>query len=138
MKPDGLAQLRLVPKGERKSLEDVLEETRSSSRWAKYFQDFHDPYLHWTPEEYAQAAERNGLHVRRVHTEAKMWDFKSRDAFFAFGTVTFVEWTRFLPEAEKPEFINDVLNRYQVVAADKPGEENVFRFYQMDITLVPG
>jgi trans-aconitate 2-methyltransferase len=67
-----------------------------------------------------------------------MWDFKSRDAFFAFGTVTFVEWTRFLPEAEKPEFINDVLNRYQVVAADKPGEENVFRFYQMDITLVPG
>ena len=49
MKPGGRAQLRLVPKGERKSLEDVLEDTRLSGRWARYFQDFHDPYLHLTP-----------------------------------------------------------------------------------------
>jgi hypothetical protein len=45
-------------------------------------------------------AERNGLRVRRIHTEAKAWDFKSRSAFFAFGSVTFVEWTRFLLEVE--------------------------------------
>jgi trans-aconitate 2-methyltransferase len=138
LKQSGLAQLRLVPKGERKSLEDVLEETRTSSRWVGYFQEFHDPYLHLTPEQYGLAAERNGLHVRRIHTEAKMWNFKSRDAFFAFGTVTFVEWTRLLPESEKADFVNDVLDRYRPVAADKAGEENVFRFYQMDITLVPG
>ena len=31
--PDGVAQLRLVPAGERKSLENVIEETRLSSRW---------------------------------------------------------------------------------------------------------
>src|SRR4029450_12448746 len=36
LKPDGQAQLRLVPKGERKSLEDVIEETRLSPRWAAY------------------------------------------------------------------------------------------------------
>lgn len=138
IKPGGLAQLRLVPKGERKSLEDVLEETRTSSRWADYFREFHDPYLHLTPEQYAQLAEQNGLDVRRIHTAAKTWDFKSREAFFAFGTVTFVEWTRLLPESEKAEFITDVLDRYQTVAADKAGEENAFKFYQMDITLVPG
>jgi trans-aconitate 2-methyltransferase len=138
LKPGGLAQLRLVPKGERKSLEDVLEETRTSPRWAEYFREFHDPYLHLTPEQYAKLAERNGLYVRRIHTAAKMWDFKSRDAFFAFGAVTFVEWTRLLPESGKAEFIKDVLDRYRLVAADKPGEENAFKFYQMDITLVPG
>ncbi len=137
MKSGGLAQLRLVPAGERKSLENVLEETRLSSRWAPYFQGFHDPYLHLTPEQYAAVAERNGLEVRRIHTEAKVWDFKSRAAFFAFGSVTFVEWTRLLPEQEKPAFITDVLDRYQPVAADKPGEENTFKFYQMDITLAP-
>ena len=38
MKPDGLAQLRLVPDGERKSLETVIEETRKSQRWGVYFQ----------------------------------------------------------------------------------------------------
>jgi trans-aconitate 2-methyltransferase len=59
-------------------------------------------------------------------------------AMAAFGAVTFVEWTRLLPESGKAEFIKDVLDRYQLVAADKPGEENAFKFYQMDITLVPG
>src|ERR1700761_6092757 len=37
LKDTGLAQLRLVPKGQRKSLEDVLEETRLSPRWSRYF-----------------------------------------------------------------------------------------------------
>jgi trans-aconitate 2-methyltransferase len=135
MKSDGLAQLRLVPKGERKSLEDVIEDTRLSSRWDRHFREFHDPYLHLTPEQYGAMAERNGLHVRRIHTEAKAWDFGSRAAFFAFGLVTFVAWTQFLPESEKPAFVTDVLDRYQSVAADRPSEENTFKFYQMDITL---
>jgi trans-aconitate 2-methyltransferase len=65
LKPDGVAQLRLVPAGERKSLENVIEETRLSSRWARYFRTFHDPYLHLTPEKYGALAERSGLHVRR-------------------------------------------------------------------------
>jgi trans-aconitate methyltransferase len=135
MKPDGLVQLRLVPKGERKSLEDVLEETRSSPRWIDYFGDFHDPYLHLTPEQYAALAEENGLRVRQVNMKSNAWDFQSREAFCAFGSVTFVEWTRRLPENEKPAFITDVLDRYRLVAANQPGEENMFKFYQMDIKL---
>ena len=138
MKSDGRAQLRLVPKGERKSLENVLEDTCLSSRWAGYFQEFHDPYLHLTPDQYGELAELNGLHVLAIHTAAKAWDFKSRSAFFAFGSVTFVEWTRFLPEAERPAFITDVLDHYRSVAADRPDEDNTFKFYQMDITLARG
>ncbi len=80
-------------------------------------------------------AEQCGLHVSRTHTEAKAWDFQSRSAFLAFGSVTFVEWTQHLPEALRLVFITDVLDRYRHVAADAPGEENLFRFYQMDITL---
>jgi trans-aconitate 2-methyltransferase len=138
MNAKGVAQLRLVPAGKRKSLEDVIEETRLSSRWTRYFQDFRAPYLHLTPEQYGAMAERNGLRVRRIHMEAKAWDFKSRPEFLAFCSVTFVEWTRFLPEPERTDFIMDVLGRYQSVAADKPGEEDTFKFYQMDVTLAPG
>jgi trans-aconitate 2-methyltransferase len=131
MKPGSAAQLRLVPVGKRKSLENVIEETRCTARWAIFFTDFRDPYLHWTPEQYATAAERNHFLVRDIRTEDKAWDFKSRDAFVAFGMVTFVEWTKRLPEVEKLAFVNDVLDRYRVVA----GADNVFKFYQMDLTL---
>src|SRR5262249_26439714 len=138
MTPDGQALLVMVTKAAGKSIKIVTEDTRRSARWIAYFREFHDPYLHLTPEEYAVAAERNGLRVLRIHTEAKAWDFKSRSAFFDFSSVGFVEWTRRLPEIERPNFINDVLDNYQSVAADRPGEENTFKFYQMDITLVPG
>jgi len=135
MKPDAVAQLRLVPDGERKSLEYVIEETRLSPRWEQYFHNFHDPYLHLSPQQYAALAEQNGLQVRRIATEDKSWDFGSRAAFEAFGSVTFVEWTKFLPEQQRPAFVNDVLDRYRAVACDRPGEENVFKFYQMNVTL---
>jgi trans-aconitate 2-methyltransferase len=137
LKQNSLAQLRLVPKGERRSLENVIEETRLSSKWVQYFRDFHDPYLHLTADEYAALAEENGLHVLSVHTEDHSWDFKSRAAFLAFGSVTFVAWTKFLPEDQRLAFVSDVLDRYRTVA-NQPGEENTFKFYQMDIRLSPG
>lgn len=139
MKASGLAQLRLVPKGKRKSLEDVIEETRLSPTWSRYFPNFQDPYLHLTPEQYAELAEHSGLEVLSIHTADKAWDFKSRAAFVAFGSVTFIEWTKRLPQGEDQRlaFVNDVLDRYQPVAMDRAGEENTFKFYQMDITLSP-
>jgi trans-aconitate 2-methyltransferase len=135
MKPSAVAQLRLVPKGERKSLEDVLEESRKSPRWVEHYKGFRDPYLHLTPEEYAAMAERVGLAVQRVHTEDKAWDFQSQQGFAAFGSVTFVEWSKRLPEVERPAFVEDVLERYRREVAQETGEENTFKFYQMDITL---
>jgi trans-aconitate 2-methyltransferase len=137
MKPNARAQLRLVPDGERKSLETVLEETRKSPRWANYFQNFTNPYLHVTPEQYATAAERNHLRVDSLHVSDRSWDFQTRENFFAAGSVTFVAWTRRLPDCEKPAFINDVLDRYQPVAASAPGEAHFFKFYQFDIALSP-
>jgi trans-aconitate 2-methyltransferase len=135
MKGQGRAQLRLVPDGERKSLETVVEETRKSERWARYFANFRDPYLHLRPEGYAVAAERNGLRVEGIRVSSKVWDFETRENFFASCNVTLVEWTRMLPAEEKAAFINDALDRYQVVAADSPGEAHFFKFYQMDVRL---
>lgn len=129
LKPGGTAQLRLVPKGERKSLEDVIEETRLSSRWSGYFPNFSDPYLHLTPEEYVYAAERNGLSVVGVNTKDRAWDFQSRAAFEKFGSVTFTAWTRLLPENEKGAFVSGVLDRY--LGTNASG--GIFRFYQMDV-----
>ena len=113
LKPLGAAQLRMVSRGERKSIENVIEETRSSPKWERFFEGFHDPYLHLTPEEYAKLAEQSGFRVDRIHTAAKAWDFETREAFLAFSSTTMVEWTRLLPDSEKVAFITDVLDRYE-------------------------
>jgi trans-aconitate 2-methyltransferase len=128
----GKAQLRLVSRGARKSLENVVEETRRTSRWNAYFQNFDDPYLHLTPEEYASTAERGGFRILSVSTKDHAWNFGSRMAFFGFCVVGCVAWTSRLPAAERTAFINDVLDRYEPIS----GEENTFKFYQMDIHLL--
>jgi trans-aconitate 2-methyltransferase len=137
LKPGGRALLRLVPEGGRKCLEDVIDEMRQRARWADYFRGFQRPYVHFAPEEYRALAERCGFRVLRLVEEDQAWDFKTREAFVAFGRATFVEWTRCLPESEWEAFIIEVLDLYQAVAADGPQEANTFRFYQMEVELTP-
>jgi trans-aconitate 2-methyltransferase len=135
----GKAQFRLVTAGARQSLESVVEETRSALKWKAYFNNFHDPYLRLTPDEYVAVAERNGFRVLRVKTQDHSWDFGSRAAFAAFSAVGLVAWTNRLPAAKRQEFIDDVLDRYQSVAAARAGEENTFKFYQTDVAMTkPG
>lgn len=130
LKANGKAHLRLVARGERKSLENVIEETAMSPRWEKYFVGHRDPYLHMSPEDYVAMAEQCGLRVDRVEMNDHDWDFGSPSAFAAFGTVTFVEWSQHVPDSERSEFVADALARYRPVA----GDYHTFRFYQMDVT----
>ncbi len=93
--------------------------------------------MHLTPEQYAALAEQQGFRVLSVRTSDKAWDFGSRDAFLSRMKVTMIEWMQRLPEDDRVPFITDALDRYQKVAAQAPGEEHYFRFYQMDIVLAP-
>lgn len=137
LKPDGQALLRFVPEGSRKSIEDVIEEVCQLPQWSHYFEHHHKPYYHPTPEAYRALAERNGFEVLRLHVEDKFWDFQTRQGFFDYCQVTLAEWTRLLPEPEWSAFITNVLDRYQVVAADYAAENNTFKFYQMEVVLTP-
>jgi trans-aconitate 2-methyltransferase len=130
LKDGGVAQLRLVSRGARKSLEDVLEETAHSDRWGKYFVGLRDPYLHMTPDAYTALAEQCDLRVDRVDTNDHAWDFGSPAAFAAFGTVTFVEWSQHVPDSERSDFVADALSTYSDVA----GDNHTFRFYQTDVS----
>ena len=135
MRPTGRSLLQLVPQGVRKCLEDVLEETREDPRWSCHFADHRRPYFHLPPEEYRRLAESCGLRVDRLDVALEAWDFGSRAAFADFGAVTFVEWTRRVPAAEHPEFIADVLDRYQRLGDGSAADAAVFHFYQMRIAL---
>jgi SAM-dependent methyltransferase len=135
LRPDGRALLQLVSQGERTCLEDVLEATALSPRWSGHFAGYRRPYLHLPPDAYRTLAEGCGLRVERVDVTLEAWDFRSRDGFAEFGNVTFVEWTRRIPAAEKPAFIDDVLDRYRRIGDGSAADAAVFRFYQMRIAL---
>ena len=127
----GRVLARVVIKGTRTSLEEIVEETRKSAQWSRFFVDFSDPYLRLTAEQYTTLAIDVGFRVRSVQTHDKVWDFESRDAFRAFCAVGLVAWTRRLPDDAVAPFVDDVLERYRAVVDD----DATFRFYQMDVVL---
>jgi trans-aconitate 2-methyltransferase len=135
LRRSGSAFLEFVPQGTRTSLEDVIEDTRKSARWAPYFAGYVAPYVHFTPEEYRQMAGECRLRAERIDVEDKRWDFQTREAFVRFACTTFIEWTRAIPEAERMDFINAVLDNYSRVGT--PEDANVFKFYQMEVVLRP-
>jgi trans-aconitate 2-methyltransferase len=133
----GGALLRLVSRGARKALEDVIEDTLRAPPWAVYFSDHRPPYLHLTPEAYRALAEESGLRVDRLDVQQEEWDFESPDAFTHFAEATFIEWTRLLPSDRHGAFIAEVLDRYRQLGDGSPDHANVFTFYQMEVALRP-
>jgi trans-aconitate 2-methyltransferase len=133
LRPHGRALLRFVPAGARRSLEDVIDDTRGEGRWGAAFEGFRSPFVHPAPEAWRKLAESCGLAVERLEVHQEAWDFGSRDAFARFATATFVEWTRMLPPEARPDFIAEALDRY--AALDAPGRGAVFTFYQLEARL---
>ena len=128
--PSGRTHLRLVARGERPSLESVIDATRRSSAWAQHFADFETPFVHYTTDEYRALAEQCGLRVERLDVQQEHWDFGSREAFVKFAEATFVEWTQRIPPDQHPRFIADVLDRYAPTSS-------VFTYYQMELVSTP-
>jgi trans-aconitate 2-methyltransferase len=128
LRPGGRALLQMVPQGERTSIEDVIEETASTStHWAPSFRQHRAPYVHFLPDRYRAMAERAGFRVERLDVIDGAWDFGSREAFAHWAHATFIDWSGALPEDRRDAFIADVLDRYG---------SNVFRYYQMRVSLL--
>ncbi|MFO0846203.1 MAG: class I SAM-dependent methyltransferase [Gemmataceae bacterium] len=127
----GRAFLEFVPAGKPSSTDYLVGEVCRSPRWAGYFAGFRDPFAHFAPDEYRSMAERAGFAVERIETEEASWDFGDREGFLGFLRTTTYGWTERLPEAERPAFYEDCLNRY----AEANGTDRVLRFLQMEVAL---
>jgi trans-aconitate methyltransferase len=135
LKPTGRAFLEFVPQGPRKCLEDVIEETCASKRWARYFAAHTPPYVHLTPDQYRRLATDHGFRVERLERELKAWDFGSRQWFVDWAKITFVPWTESLPKSRHLSFIDDVLDSYGRIDGRQGDAVAVFQFYQLEAVL---
>ena len=132
--PGGRAVLRFVPAGNRRSLEDVIEDTSAAPEWRASFADHRAPFIHPDAGDYAALARAAGFTVSHSRVVHEVWDFGSRAAFASFADATFVAWTSRLPEERHAGFITDVLDRYAAVLPPPPAP-HAFVFDQLEIAL---
>ncbi|CAM3768106.1 class I SAM-dependent methyltransferase [Smaragdicoccus niigatensis] len=127
LKPGGRVLVQYVCDGDRPSVEDVAMEVARDSRWSSALSGFEPPYVHIDPDELPSIARSAGLEVSGQTAVDREWDFGSREEFTRWCTVGFTDWTSRLPEADRPAFVDEVVERYEAVVG-KPG---LFRFLQL-------
>ncbi len=132
MRIGGRALLVFVCDGERPSIEDVTMEITQSARFREWFADFEAPFVHVDPDEYAAAASLSGLEVNWSVVTDIDWDFGSRQAFEDWCSAGTVAWTSQLPEAERSEFVSQVITSY----AEISGSDSLFKFLQCRMALI--
>ena len=91
------------------------------------------PFLHIDPNELTSIAASAGLDVTDQRVVDREWDFGSREDFMQWCTVGFADWTARLSATEVPEFVDEVVSRYQAIV----GTPGLFRFLQLRAELRP-
>ncbi len=133
LKPTGRALVQFVCHGPRPSVERVAMDVTADPRWASAFDGFQQPYVHIDPDDLTSIAGSAGLDVTQQSVVDREWDFGSRDRFAQWCTVGSSDWTSQLPAADRPAFVDAVVERYEAVV----GRPGVFRFLQLRAELQP-
>lgn len=102
-----------------------------SQRWASYFTQFDQPFVHPDPAEFRELADGCGLRVEAMTVRDREWDFGTAPQFTAWCTVGSTAWTDHLPEADRTAFVDEMVAAYQPVA----GRAGLFRFMQLRAEL---
>ncbi|MCE5291172.1 MAG: class I SAM-dependent methyltransferase [Nocardiaceae bacterium] len=131
LKPGGRVLVQYVCDGERPSVEDVAMDVARDSRWSSALSGFEPPYVHIDPDSLPSVVGDAGLEVVSRSVVDREWDFASREEFTRWCTVGFTDWTSKLPEADRPAFVDEVVERYEAIVG-KPG---LFRFLQLRAEL---
>jgi trans-aconitate 2-methyltransferase len=131
LRPGGKALIQMVCGSPRPSIESVAMEVTRRQRWAPLFAGFTAPFIHPDPAAFSELAGQSGLQVDSVTVRDREWDFDSTERFTAWCTVGSTAWTDRIPDAERADFVDEMVRAYEPVA----GRPGLFRFMQLRAEL---
>ncbi|WP_309381058.1 class I SAM-dependent methyltransferase [Cerasicoccus frondis] len=89
----------------------TVEAVVNSAKWRSSFDDFSDPYNHFTLSEMRSYIEGSGLFLKRIEEIHALDEWPSREHLFQF-LLSWVPQIRHLQGAERQDFAQEVLDRY--------------------------
>lgn len=121
LKPGGRLCIQM-PIGLPRAMEQALNKTITSEKWAKYFTQFSAPWRFYQPEEYRDLLVNAQFSPTRLETITKHEKFPSRAAFQGFLRQWF-PYLRPIPADLKDIFLTELLDRYlQILPVDEKGQ----------------
>lgn len=101
---------------------DTIKQHMLKQKWRDYFQDFVDPYNHFTQQDIRKHIEAAHFYIKRFEEIYHVENFGNIERLSRF----FISWVpqiRILPESLRHQFTQEVLHDYQRKIEDKMRQE---------------
>lgn len=113
LRSGGRILLQMGGRGNAAGLMAALDEMIPTDKWHRYFvENYSFPYGFYGPELYNQWLRDAGLTVKRVELIPKDMVHPNTEALRGWIRTTWLPFTERIPADLRPEFVDEVLNRY--------------------------
>lgn len=112
LQPGGRALLQMGGRGNAAEILRLVDDFRTSGKWACYFTDFQSVYGFYGPEDYIPWLKEAGLQPVRVELIPKDMEQQGKECLAGWFRTTWLPYTQCVPEHLREEFVGDVVDAY--------------------------
>lgn len=112
LRTGGKILLRMGGKGDAEGIISVMDEVRTSNKWAQYFADFELPFTFMAVDDYHTLLNDAGFSIIRVQLIPKNMMHDGKSGLKGWIRTTWLPYTGRIPEEMKDEFIEDAVTTY--------------------------
>lgn len=111
----GKILLSMGGKGGAEGIVSVMDEVRTSNKWARYFTDFEFPFTFMGIDDYHTLLNDAGFSIVRVELIPKDMTHVGKSGLEGWIRTTWLPYTGRIPEVMKNEFIDEVATNYLAI-----------------------
>lgn len=112
LRSGGKILLRMGGKGDAEGILSVINDVKSSAKWAQYFTGFEFPFTFPGVEEYQMLLKDSGFSINRVELIPKDMTHDGKSGLEGWIRTTWLPYTERIPSEKRPAFIEEVSSKY--------------------------
>ncbi len=108
----GKILLRMGGKGDAEGILSVMDELKTSNKWAQYFTEFEFPFSFLGVDEYQMLLRESGFSINRVELIPKDMTHDGKPGLEGWIRTTWLPYTQRIPKEKREIFIEEVSSQY--------------------------
>jgi trans-aconitate methyltransferase len=108
----GKILLRMGGKGDAEGIVSIMNDLRTSDKWAQYFAEFEFPFTFLGIDEYQVLLRESGFSINRVELIPKDMTHDGKSGLEGWIRTTWLPYTQRIPEERRKVFIEEACAKY--------------------------
>ncbi len=108
----GKILLRMGGKGDAEGILSIMDDLKTSNKWAQYFTEFEFPFTFLGVDDYQALLKESGFSINRVELIPKDMTHDGKSGLEGWIRTTWLPYTERIPEEKKADFIEEACAKY--------------------------